>query len=200
VGGVDLYPVKARLFGPQRRLAVGPDRVGDIGMHHFAAACLLGAPFPRRGKDGLSRRLGARQDAAVGQLQDDSPAPVMHGLCHPGKPGDAFVAVDAQLPPHCKPLGLHVGVARNDEPHAACGKLPHEPDEFLRAVPVGRRKAFPCGGADKPVGELQGADPRGVKENRFAHATASCPGWDILLTRPLSLDMGNKASPGNSRR
>ena len=170
MGGMDLDPVEAGPPRPLGRLTVSPHRVFDVGLRHLAAARLLGAAFLRRGEGRQPRQLRGRQDAAVCQLQDDPAAVVMDGLRHPGKPGDALVSVDTQLSPQGKPFGPDIGVARDDEPHAACGKLPHETNEFFRASAVGRRKAFPGGGADKPVTDAQGTDACRVKENGITHA------------------------------
>jgi len=187
---MDLDPVEAGLPRTKGRLAVCPDRVAYVRLGHLAPPRLLGTARKRWGQGRLPRQLRAGQKAAVGQLQDDPAALAVDGLCHPGKPGDAAVAVDAQLAPHRKPLGPDMGMAGNDEPHTALGELAHEPDEFVGADAIGRCKTLPGCRADHAIGKFKGADFRGLKKNGFTHANPrSALMLDLLLTRPWAPDM-----------
>jgi hypothetical protein len=106
----------------------------------------------------------------VGELKDNPASLAVGGFRHPGKPGDANVAVNAQLAPYRISLGHDEGVARDDESHPSFGKLRHEPDEIVGASAIGGRKAFPGRGADEAIENFQGTDLRGLEKDGFVHA------------------------------
>ncbi len=126
VGGMDLDPVKTGVFCPRGGGGKSLDHRADILAVHLPRS-RFGDTFHDRRP--LRLRAGRRQFSQhprVGQLHHDLAAVFMHDAGHGLQFGDQIVAVNPQLPDSGLALRAYIGMAADNQPHAAPGQGGHQ--------------------------------------------------------------------------
>ncbi len=187
VVAVELDAVEAGLLGPLRGVGVAHDDGLDLGDGE-------GLELPGKAEEQAAhlvfgecgghpsfvvRMLAVRREERVGtqmvDLEDDGAAVLVHCLCQPGEPGDAFVVEDPDraLTP---PFRVHDRLLHDDAAHTSGGQRSVEVDVVLgdgAVFEVG--EVHVLGRLDYPVPELLAPDGHrleDVLQTQLAHVIA----------------------------